>query len=178
MSFRLPRLRSVAGVLTAAALAAASLAQPARAEMTNGQMLGVLGGLAAAGIVLNQMNQQRDRNDRGVYVYRQQDRFDDYRRPVYRAPEQRWGPPGWNTQRGWRDDRHDRHRSENGRALIPQRCIGGSRGGALVNEDCYRSVNGRGFPDDCSVDARGRHGRQEAYDLRCLSRRGYDISRR
>ncbi|MEI4471346.1 hypothetical protein [Frigidibacter sp. MR17.24] len=182
MALRIPRLRTVAGVVTAAALAAASLAAPARAEMSNGQMLGVLGGIAAAGIVLSQMDQRRDRRDGNVYVYRPHDRFDDRRQPMFRGPD-----PRWNDQRGWRDggrgrdwhdDRRDRRRSDNGRALIPQRCIGGARGGALVNEECYRGVNGRGFPDSCAVDVRTRHGRREAYDLRCLSREGYDVSRR
>ncbi|MEI4488108.1 hypothetical protein V8J36_18095 [Frigidibacter sp. MR17.14] len=211
MDIRLPRLKTLAATLTAAALAFGTVATPVQAENRDREMLTILGGLAAAGILLNQTQNSRGgvtvyQADRGYgyqgrnYGYQaEQPRFrrgyDDPRYYRYGAPpaygyDQPRGN-GWGYDRGYarghdrRDDwRHDQRRdlrSDNGRQLIPSRCIGTGRVGGrmanVVNEDCYRGVSGRGFPNDCAVDVRTRHGKKEAYGLNCLGRLGYDTRR-
>lgn len=173
-------------VTAASALAIAvtsMVATPAAAQNNRDRnAIGLVLGLATIGIIANELDKKRDREN---------DDDDDKasRNNNYYYNDRHDGRHGKGHGRDdWRHDgRHDDRHGNRGnqgvdrRWLIPERCVvetrNNNRRSSVVSEDCFRRVQRADLPNQCEFDIRTDRGRQEVFGLNCLLDRGYRLAR-
>lgn len=165
--------RLIAAVTAVAIAFTSATAAPAFADSrTDKQVLTLLLGAAALGLILNESKKKKER--RAATVSRD---ISPFLPPVGRDRDRRWDRDryrdhDWDRRRGHNDRRH---------RLLPARCAyelknynGRSR---VVSRQCLADYGmHRGLPRECAFEAKGKRGWGTVYGARCLHRNGYKIA--
>lgn len=163
--------KAITAATAAAAFALTAIAPTPAAALDDKEALGLILGLGAAAIIVDNMK--------------------DNNRPATRNNTQNWYPYAervdepWDARRGYDYRYQDRNRHRV-RLDVPGRCLitverRGKRS-QMVEGRCLEKIARREhvrLPQSCAFDVRGDRGRrEEVYGKNCLEDRGIRISRR
>lgn len=166
-------MKRLTTTLSAAAVALAGLvAAPAPARADEEDLIKLLLGAAAIGLIVNEANRRG-----GLAARAAPPPFQGFPQQGFQPPGHR-NPPGVrNGQRDdWRGDRRDRDR------IVPASCLFDLPGRygprPVVGARCVNGWDQRAaMPPACLFDVRTRQGERQVYGLECLRDRGYRIVR-
>lgn len=161
-------MKRLAATLSAAALALCGfVAAPAPARAGDDDLVKLLLGAAAIGLIVTEVNRRG-----GLATRAAPPPFPDMLAPGHRTP------PG--LRQGHRDDRRDDRRDRD--RIVPASCLFDLPGryGArpVIGARCLKGWDQRAvMPPACLFDIRPGQGERQVYGLECLRDRGYRIVR-
>lgn len=162
-------MKRLTTTLSAAAVALAGLvAAPAPARADEEDLIKLLLGAAAIGLIVNEANR------RGAFASRAAPP------PFQTFPQQGFLPPGHRNPPGLRNGQRDDWRDRN--RVVPASCLFDLPGHygprPVVGARCVQGWDHRAaMPPACLFEARTGRGERQVYGLECLRDRGYRVVR-